>query len=160
MDLERLRSELEAGKSLVVAKERPGAPPVVLMAAPRSAMLGDLEREVATIDALPTEPRYFDVPDNIRPHEIRAIVRGIWFPNVRGCYDTLRKTHPEAEGRIVASFEIGGDGNVGRVDVTTEDAALDVGSFSSCLEESAGELAFPAVGDTTTVRYPFVFTTD
>jgi len=159
LPLEQLDQALADGKSLTVADERPGAPPILLIAAPRTAMLADVERQVAMLDELPVEPRILDVNDHIRPDEIRAIVRGAWIPDVRSCYETLRETAPEAEGRVVAELVIDGRGAVQKATVTTDDRPLEVGSFLSCVEESATKLPFPAIGGSTTVRYPLVLNT-
>jgi hypothetical protein len=160
MNVAALEAELEAGKSFVLANERPDAPPVLLLAAPRSAMLGDLERRVAQLDELPTEARYFDVDNRLRPNEIRAVVRGTWVPEVRACYEALRAGQPDAEGRIVATVEVGAEGAVTALAIDSEDASLTDETFVDCLRTSGLELSFPAIGTTTTVRYPLVLNGD
>lgn len=154
-----LDQALADGKSLVVAKARNGAPPILLFAAPRAAMLADLERQVAQLDALPTEPHFVEIDNHMRPDEIQAIVREAWLPNLRPCYESLRAGSPEAEGRVVTELVVAGDGTLTRANATTEDASLDVGSFLGCVESTAAKLAFPAIGEETTIRYPLTFNT-
>jgi len=99
-------AELEAGKSFVVAKERPGSPPALLLAAPRAVMLPQVEDHLAQLDALPTERVYVDVPQKLRPEEIRAVVRAQWYPHMRRCFDQLLAETPTATGKLTARFEI------------------------------------------------------
>ena len=154
-----LEATLAEGKSLTVATERAGAPPVLLIAAPRTAMLPDVERQVALLDELPTEPRFFEIANDLRPDEIRAIVRGAWIPEVRSCYETLRQSAPEAEGRIIAKFAVSPSGSVEQPEVTTQDAPLTDGSFLGCVESTVTKLTFPAIGRETTIHYPLVLNT-
>ncbi len=162
MSIEAIEAELSEGKSFVVAKERPGAPPVLLLAAPRTAMLADLERRLADYDALPTEPYFVDVRRNLRPAEIRGVVRGRWYPHIRACYESLLKRSPEAGGKVILDFSIDGEGAVQDAKVTTDDAPFEEETFSSCMVDSLEDLRFPASGlsGNTTVRYPVVMTPD
>jgi hypothetical protein len=150
--------ELEAGKSFVVAAERSGAPPSILLAAPRAAMLGDVETKLADLTELPLKPVYVDVPLKLRSSEIQAVMRKSYMPAGKACYETLLKTAPRAAGRIALHFAIGGDGSVSKVEIKTDDAGLDDATFLGCSESALEALRFPAQGqEVTTVTYPLVF---
>jgi hypothetical protein len=156
-----IEEQLGQGKSFVVAKERPGAPPVVLLAAPRAAMLEDLERQLSDHDQLPTEPKFFDVATKLRPQEIQAVVRGEYYVHVRRCYEELLKRDPAARGKVVLDYAIEGDGSVVDATVVTDDRPFQEEVFRTCLTDSLGTLRFPATGSArTTVHYPVVMTPD
>lgn len=154
-------AELERGRSFVVAKERPGAPPTLLLAAPRTAMLPDVERYLAGLEELPTEVRYTDayVSAKLRPEEIRAVVRGQWLPKARTCYEQLLARDPDADGKLVIKFAIAGsDGSVEDVRLDASEAGLGDEPFVQCVEQSAAAMRFPAAGEgRTTVAYPLHF---
>ncbi len=159
MAVKEIEAQLAAGKSFVVAKERAGSPPVLLLAAPRAAMLADVERDLSHLDALPLEPRYVDVAANLRPQEIQRVVRNVWFPHIRSCYETLLSRVPDARGKLIADFVIAGDGTVKRADISSQD--LDDSELDDCLASTLRELRFPATGgEETTVKYPVVVTPD
>lgn len=161
MDVEEIEAQLAEGKSFVVAKERPGSPPVLLLAAPRAAMLADVERELSGLDALPIEARYVDVAVKLRPQEIQRVVRNVWFADIRSCYEKLLTRVPDAQGKFISDFVIAADGSVKRGDIRTDDRALDDTELRDCLESSLLKLRFPATnGDETTVKYPVVVTPD
>jgi hypothetical protein len=156
-DIER---ELEAGKSFVLAKERAGSPPSLLLAAPRSALLGDVEAKLATLDTLPTTPVYVDVSARLRPEEIRGVVRKHWRPELKRCYEDLLKRTPSAGGQIRVKLAISPEGHVENPSVESEDASLRDATFSTCVTDSAAKLPFPATGERTTVTYPFKVSPD
>ena len=151
-------SELEAGKSFVVAKERPGSPPALLLAAPRAVMLPVVENHLSQLDELPTEPRYFEVSPRLRPEEIRAVIRGQWLGDLRSCYDQLLTNHPQAGGKIEADLKVDGDGRVTFSKIRTDDEVLQQPRFMTCLDESVVDLEFPTSGGETTITYPLRLT--
>jgi hypothetical protein len=159
MKVADIEAELKQGKSFVLAKERPGAPPVLLLAAPRTAMLEDVERELAMLGELPTELKYFEVRSGLRPLEIQAAVRAHWFPAVRECYEELLERDAQAVGKLVLRFRIlGSDGTVDQLQVNVESAGLREDTFVECVEQSAQGMSFPATGTgNTTVSYPVHF---
>ncbi len=158
MKVAQIVTELEAGKSFVVAKERPGSPPTILLAAPRSVMLPDVEDYLAQLDALPTEPLYVDVSLKLRPEEIRAVVRAQWYPHMRQCFDQLLAEDPVATGRLKARFKIDRSGKIVSSDLETKDAPLRNQSFLTCVGGQLDELEFPKTDGPTTVSYPFHLT--
>lgn len=154
MTVAAIEAELEAGRSLLAATERPGAPPVVLLAAPRTAMLEDVEKALAGRGSLPTEPVLVEVATNLRPKEIQAVVRGDLFKPARRCYESLLTRAPDAGGRLKLSFTIAGDGAVADHAITVTEGTLDEDGFVSCVDGAVASLRFPAVGEETTVNYP------
>jgi tetratricopeptide (TPR) repeat protein len=108
MKVDDIVRELEAGKSFVVAKERAGAPPSLLIAAPRRAMLAEVEDKLATLTELPTEPLYIDVPVELRREEIQGTIRAQWFPHARACYEAALRcdaSHVEANLNLAGILE-------------------------------------------------------
>jgi hypothetical protein len=156
MKVAEIERQLEAGKAFAVAKEREGAPPVILLAAPRTQLLADVEQRIVGMDELPLEPVYVEVKLNLRPEEIQSVMRGKWFSDVRGCYEELQKTAPRAEGKFEAVFQIGETGTVVEHAIETKSAALEDAAFQECLTKSLARVTFPATGNPTTVRYPVV----
>jgi hypothetical protein len=150
-DIER---QLDAGKSFIVAKEREGAPPTLLLAAPRTAMLEEVEKALAELAELPTKPVYIEVPANLRPAEIQSVVRNELMGKVRGCYEQLLKSEPDARGDLMLEFTIAPSGSLSRRSVQSDDAPLRNPEFTACVDGHLAELAFPATAKETTVTYP------
>jgi len=152
-------TELERGKSFFVARERDGAPPTVLIAAPRAAMLADVERELARQSELPRAVHQVKVDTKMRSEEIRRVVRTRWFDDVRRCYDALLTRDAKAGGKVVAELTVDGQGHVTRAQMRTDDRPLRGDSFLQCMTGSAEHLTFPAIGEGhTTIRYPVELT--
>jgi hypothetical protein len=160
MKVADIEAELERGKSFVVAKERPGAPPALLLAAPRTAMLDDVERHLASLDHLPIAVEMVDVSPALRPVEIQAVVRGTWFGEARRCYDALLARDAEAEGKLVLRFHIAAEGAMHDLELETESTALRDPELLACVRHSLEATRFPASGKETTVAYPVVMTPD
>ncbi|MCA9625890.1 MAG: AgmX/PglI C-terminal domain-containing protein, partial [Myxococcales bacterium] len=158
--LETVKAELALGKSFTVAKERPGAPPILLIAAPRTHLIAEAEEKVSQLDHLPTALEELDVSTKLRSDEIQAIMRASWMPHIRACYETLLKRAPQASGRFSTFFSIGADGRVSDVEPSTDDRPLQDGAFLDCIVKAAQEVTFPPTDGTTTVRYPVVVTPD
>ncbi|APR85614.1 Hypothetical protein A7982_10963 [Minicystis rosea] len=151
-------AHLSRGEGLVAARERPGAPPVILIAAPREAQLADVEEGLSVMKTLPLEPTVVPVKPVLKPQEIQAVVRAS-FKAYRGCYETLLQRSPTAAGRVPLAFTIRGDGAVEGVKVDTSEGTLRDAAFERCLGDVTSRLAFPATGnrDATTVTYPMMF---
>jgi hypothetical protein len=133
MDRAELVKTLQEGKGVFAAMERDGAPPVLLIAAPRASLLADVEEALAGQTELPTEPFLVDLAENIRPQEIQRTVRQN-FGSVKKCYEDLLGRSPKAEGKFQVAFAIEG------------------GKALGVLER----LAFPVAKGKTTVVYPIV----
>jgi tetratricopeptide (TPR) repeat protein len=153
-DIER---ELEQGKSFILGQERDGAPPVLLIAAPRTALLADVEAELAQMDQLPTEATYVDVPLRLRREEIQGIVRSAVFPSARTCYESLLEHAPQAEGSVRMSIKVAEDGSVMSSELSSKELGDDA-TFMSCMADAVDEMTFPSSGSKLTVTYPIAFT--
>ena len=160
MKVAEIEALLEQGKSFVLAKERAGAPPVLLLAAPRTAMLDDVERYLSKLDHLPTTLETVDVPATLRPGEIQAVVRGAWRGEARHCYEALLSHDPKAGGKLVLAFHVAPEGTLHDVEVETESPALKDDALRGGLRRAVETLRFPASAGETTVRYPITMTPD
>ncbi len=151
---------LENGEGLIAAKERKGAPPAILIAAPRRAQLADVEQALSKQTRLPTEPVVVQVSPAPRPGEIRGVVRAA-FPGFKSCYDKLLQATPTAAGRIFLKFSIGADGSVADGSIDAARSSLHDDAFDSCVLDVTRKLHFPASHHgTTTVDYPISFSPD
>ncbi len=160
LDEKTIVSHLESGEGLIAAKERKGAPPSILIAAPRRAELGDVEEELSKQTSLPTEPIVVQVSSAPRPGEIRGVVRAS-FPGYKSCYETLLQSTPGATGRIMLKFAIGPDGSVTDSSIDAARSSLHDDAFDSCTLGVTRKLRFPASGHgQTTVNYPITFSPD
>jgi tetratricopeptide (TPR) repeat protein len=159
MKVDEIVRELEAGKSFVVAKERPGAPPSLLIAAPRRAMLAEVEDKLATLTELPTEPLYVDVPVELRREEIQGTIRAQWFPHARACYEAALK-RGTIEGAVSMNFAISAEGVPSKSEAKVTKGNLDEQPFLDCMLDALDTVRFPAGGKTVTIHYPVVFTKD
>lgn len=144
---------LERGEGLIAARERPGAPPAILIAAPRRAQHAAVEEALAAMTKLPVEPVTVAVTPDLRKEEIQAVVRG-----ARGaykvCYEAMLKRSPAAEGKLNLKFSIEADGSTADVSTAAESAALDDATLLQCMTAATAALRFPATGKSTTVTYP------
>ena len=151
-------ARLEKGEGLVLAKERPNAPPVILIAAPREAQLGLVEAALAAMKTLPLEPVTIPIAAGLRPSEIQGVIRGAK-ATYRKCYQTLLDRTPEAAGKVELAFTVREDGSVERPSIgeasTLHDAALE-----RCFLDATSALVFPAGGTRITVRTPLVVASD
>lgn len=155
VSMAEVTAHLAKGEGVMIAKERPGAPPVILLAAPRAAQLADVEEALAARTSLPSTLEAVKVPASLKPQEIQAVVRGK-FGSFRKCYEDLLPRAPAAAGKIVLAFGIQGDGSIADLDVSAE-GAVDDGTMTRCMTEAASKLRFDATGVTTTVKYPIAF---
>jgi hypothetical protein len=106
-----IAARLERGDGVVATRERPGAPPAILVAAPRAAQLADVEEALAQMKALPTEPTTIPLHADLRAPEIQAVVRAS-FGAFRSCHEAIRAKDPSAAGKVNVRFAIQGDGSV------------------------------------------------
>ncbi|MDC0743846.1 AgmX/PglI C-terminal domain-containing protein [Polyangium mundeleinium] len=150
-----IKARLAKGKGLVAAKKRDGAPPVILIAAPRFSQLDNVESTLAGMDALPLEATSVDVPASLEAEEIQAVVRGS-FNSFRVCYETVLQRNPAAQGSISLDFKIDADGHVTTMKATADSASIQ--SMETCMRDAAQALVFPAATKETWVVYPVLFT--
>ncbi|WP_437670624.1 AgmX/PglI C-terminal domain-containing protein [Sorangium sp. So ce131] len=144
---------LSKGEGLIAARERSGAPPVILIAAPRRAQLPAVEEALAAMEALPAAPVAVPLPKHLLRDEIQAVVRG-QFGRFRVCYEELLERSPAAAGTIPLDFAILGDGTVADVKVDPATTTLRDATLEACMVEATRALRFPAAGEKTTVVYP------
>jgi hypothetical protein len=156
-----IAAHLEKGEGLVVARDRAGAPPVLVVAAPREAELPVVEAALAKMTALPASPVVVPLDPALRPAEIRAAVRAKK-PAFRACYEALLGRVPDAAGKIQLAFAVEGDGHVDDARVEADAPALRDATFERCVLDATSALAFPATGVSgkTTVRYPLSLAPD
>lgn len=153
-----IAARLAHGDGLVAARERPGAPPVIVVAAPREAQLADVEEALSEMTSLPLTPVAVPLKAALKPQEIRVVVRSA-FKSFRGCYEALLGANPSAAGRVALRFAVRGDGAPEGVSVDPSDSTLRDPTMDHCLTDAVGKLAFPATGraEPTTVKYPLEF---
>ncbi len=153
-----IAARLAGNEGLVAARERPGAPPVVLIAAPRGAQLAEVEEALSLMKALPTEPVSLPLKGGLKPDEIQGVVRGS-FGRYRECYEAVLKHAAAAAGTARMQFGIRGDGSVEAVSVQSTDGLEHEAEFQSCVVGATSALVFPAnhAVEVTTVTYPIVF---
>ncbi|UQA60870.1 AgmX/PglI C-terminal domain-containing protein [Polyangium aurulentum] len=149
-----IKARLAHGKGLVAVRERKDAPPVVLIAAPRFALLDNVEGTLAEMGELPTEPVAVDVPESLETEEIQSVVRAA-FGSFRPCYEEVIKTNPTASGKINLDFTVEPDGRVSKAKATADGATLQ--SMEQCMLGATQKIVFPAAAKETTVVYPIMF---
>jgi hypothetical protein len=97
------------------------------------------------------------------PSYIRQVVREDMFPLVRQCYESALERRPQLAGKLVLSFAIEGDPDVGGiVDEAdfAEGTTLQDEEMETCVRESFMTLTFdkpPSGGGRVTVKYPIEF---
>ncbi len=149
-------ARLARGDGLIAVRERPGAPPVVLIAAPRGAQLAEVEEALSLLTTLPTEPVAVPLKADLRPAEIQAVVRRS-FGAYRRCYEAVLERIPTAAGTARMHFTIGADGAVSAVTMDAVEGALHDATFEACMTTASSALSFPASKWSGTVTYPIVF---
>ncbi|MCC6523868.1 MAG: AgmX/PglI C-terminal domain-containing protein [Polyangiaceae bacterium] len=152
LPIAEVERRLAAGEGVYAAQKRSGAPPLVLVAAPRRGQIPDVEAALAEETALPVAPVAVELAPNLRPAEIQESVRGAR-PEQARCYEALLARAPGAEGRLTVSFAIE-QGKPREVEVTTAGAGLDEATFVACMKGVFEGLTFPATPSRTTVTYP------
>jgi hypothetical protein len=148
---------LQKGEGVVVAKERQGAPPVILIAAPREAQLAEVEQTLAQMTKLPVTATAVKVMQSLAKEEIQGVMRRQAMPGMKKCYEDFLTRTPGASGRLTLSFEVQAQGEITDLEVTGADA-LDDRSVKECAAGAMKGVSFPAAGTKTTVKYPFLFT--
>ncbi|MFO0587107.1 MAG: AgmX/PglI C-terminal domain-containing protein [Polyangiaceae bacterium] len=148
---------LQKGEGVVIAKERTGAPPSILLAAPREAQLAEVEEAFSKMASLPGSLTVIKVSAGLKNEEIRSTMRANGMPAFKKCYDELLKRSSTATGRTEIAFTIKGDGALDDVHVDATDG-LKEGTFQRCMEAAMKTISFPATSQSTTVKYPMTFT--
>ncbi len=148
------------GDGLVAVKERPSAPPLVTIAAPRFTQLEQVETALAAMATLPFTPSTITLHERLAPYEIRTTVRSR-LPVLRGCYQSLLGRNASAAGTLEASFTVASDGSTRGIQVQIPQT-LEEPTFRTCVESALQAMQFPAwsrdAKATTTVKYPINLT--
>jgi hypothetical protein len=153
---EAIARALEQGKGLVMARERKGAPPSIVIAAPREAQLGEMEEALAGMSALPTEPFTQALSPSLSSEEIQAVLRA-GFGQYWACYEARLTQDPTAWGTIKLKFEIKPDGTVAAAAVDAVTRGLDDAALQQCMVSATNTLVFPEALAKTDVLYPLQF---
>ncbi|MEM9696023.1 MAG: AgmX/PglI C-terminal domain-containing protein [Myxococcota bacterium] len=159
MPVAEIESRLERGQSFILAEDRSPQPPVVLFAAPRTALLAEVKRAAADLTELPTELLPVDIPSTLRAEEIQATLRHDFFGPLKTCYEEELDRTPQIGGGLLLDFAIDSDGHTGPL--TLENRSGDLlarEDFETCLRSAFAEVRFPAHAsdEPTRVRYPVV----
>ncbi|WP_394845514.1 AgmX/PglI C-terminal domain-containing protein [Pendulispora brunnea] len=151
-----LHAAFARGEGLVAVKERPGAPPLVTVAAPRVAQLLTVETALAAMHELPKQPVTVKLQDTLTKNEIQRGIRA-HFGAFWSCYESLVARRPEARGRANLSFTVEASGKVEDARVTL-DGTLEDAEARPCFEKAIRTIPYPAwsknASAKTTVRYP------
>jgi hypothetical protein len=97
----------------------------------------------------------------ISPEYIRERVREDFFPLARECYEAALEAQPKLAGKLVISFVIVGDDEIGGVvdsaELTEGNTIVDE-ELVTCMLESMLSMSFeaPSGGGSVTVTYPFL----
>lgn len=154
----QIEERLRDGKGFYVVKERPGAPAVVLFAAPRRAQLASVESAFAELTELPKAAVSVNLPHGLSPREIKGNMR-TQFGAFRACYDALPEPRPS--GKVDLAFAIDGEGNVQKPSMA-DGTSIRQPAFTQCMLQAVQKVRFAALGGSreTTVRYPITFRPD
>jgi hypothetical protein len=152
MSVADVTARLEKGEGVVAVKQREGAPPMILLAAPRDAQLADVEEAFANMKELPSAPATVTLNAALRPNEVKSVMRGSRAA-YRACADTLFAKSPGAAGTLTLKFRILGDGSIKELTVDAT-GGLNDAAFVQCAEKATNALAFPKSGTETNVTYP------
>ena len=154
--IDQIQDAITRGEGLVAVQDRPSAPPLVTIAAPRFTQLAAVEKAFSEMATLPTKPVTVTLPERLGEVELRAAVRA-HFSQFRACYDALSKTKPGASGTFELAYSVASDGATKDLTVTMP-ASLEDASFRACVQSAASSITYPAWSrdpkSTTTVRYP------
>ena len=150
-------AHLEKGKGLLVAREREGAPPSIVIAAPREAQLAQVEEALAEMDSLPTLPVTMSLTSHLSAGEIQSVVRA-GFGRFRACYEALLSSNPTASGNVALKFAIQPDGSVSGTSINSATGALTDADLQQCMISAMNRFVFPEALDKTDVVYPILMT--
>lgn len=150
-----LNARLDRGEGVIAVKRRDGAPPLVMLAAPRRAQLAAVDETFAALPSLPEAPVAVKVSPALSADEIQLVVRGAKGA-YKACYESHLTKSPTAAGKITLSFAITPEGKVEGVNTTGTGTVAD-DEVLACFRAATGTLSFPATRTTapTTVKYPF-----
>ncbi len=153
-------ARLEKGDGLIAMRERKGAKPTIVIAAPRVGQLVAVEEAFAKLSTLPKEPLSVTLDAHLTADEIQNVVRGS-FSDAKHCYESLLERDPKAAGTVVMKFEVTPEGAAKSASEDDWKSAtkttLTDPTLLECLADVVSKLKFPASGRTSTVAYPIAF---
>jgi tetratricopeptide (TPR) repeat protein len=156
MPSEEIAQMLERGVGVVVAREREGAKPTIVIAAPRKSQLEIVEKAFSEMTSLPFDPVSIPLEKKLEASEIQGEVRA-HRTKIHACYEETLKRNPKASGSIQLEFTISEDGSVTKVGLG-EGTTLREEGLEKCVLAEVRTFKFPAVGKPTTVKYPIAMT--
>jgi hypothetical protein len=156
MPSDEIVTRLKNGKGVIAVRERKGARPTIVIAAPRLGQLPLVAKAFAALSELPTEPLEIDVPSQLQPDEIRAVIRGARNEQ-RKCYEELLARDPKAEGKLLISFAVEPNGKPVDVKLDPSGTTILDRTMGDCVLTSTRGLAFPTTDSKITIRYPLAF---
>lgn len=136
--------------------------PVMPVGAPESARGG---RDVVTTPSAPSGPAVdAGVRFALDKEGIRSAIRSA-LPDVRDCYESWLKLHPELGGKFVVTLTIdtddGVEGRISRIGPLDGGVGLGHATMEGCVLASLADLRFePPLAGPVNVTYPFVFASD
>lgn len=130
---------IERGDGLIAVKERPGAPPLVTIAAPRVAQLVTVEAKFAAMRELPKQPATIELKEELTHHELSD---GMHRLSTGTCARELVKRQPAAAYQLEVGFTILGTGDV--INVGFKGKLPNDTTFASCIERTITGAKFPA----------------
>lgn len=149
-----LNARLDRGEGVVAVKRRDGAPPLVLLAAPRRAQLAAVDEAFAALPKLPDTPVAVKVSPSLSGDEIQLVVRGAKGA-YKACYESFLTKSPTAAGKITLGFAITPEGKIEGVNAVGTGGVADE-ELLGCFRAATSTLVFPPTRTTgsTTVKYP------
>lgn len=151
-----IAEHLEKGEGIIALRERKGAKPTIVIAAPRTGQLPLVEEAFTKLTAFPKDPVVVPLEQKLLPDEIQGVVRAN-FGAFRKCYEELLSGDPHAGGKVMLKFEIAADGKVGNVSTDAPETSLTDEKTLTCMTSAVSKLSFPASGHSTKVGYPILF---
>jgi hypothetical protein len=106
-----------------------------------------------------------DAPKELSKDYIRDQVRAL-IPLLTECYTNALEKDPKLAGKLVVSFAIGGEPEIGGIveesEVDPAESTITDAGMIECVRETmfAAELAAPSEGGRVVVHYPFAFSND
>ncbi|MFO0676492.1 MAG: AgmX/PglI C-terminal domain-containing protein [Polyangiaceae bacterium] len=153
-----IQAAIDKGEGFVAVKERPNAPPLVTIAAPRATQWRQTEAALASTSSIPDKPLYVKF-DGLDKEEIQFGVRGR-FPEFKKCYEKVLSVKKDAAGDVEFAFAVTGKGTVTDL-VVTGTGALDEAGMKACMAKGLEGAKFPEWSSDpaarTTVKYPVKF---
>lgn len=148
-----IEKRLADGAGFYAIEDRSPAPPIILLAAPRTAQLHAVEDALAKATSWPEAPVRVPVARGFTREEIQGRVR-TKRDAFRDCYTEYLTRVPAASIRASMAFTITPAGVV--TDARTETEPKDE-AFARCMTAAATTMRFGPHGASTTVRYPISF---